>query len=538
MKNNLSKFCLGFLILTSQIFGNVADPNFTDVSSETTKTEPYKPQQAFAAIRNRPGLRAGCVSALITKNTSNNYQCELRYFKPDANGIPTSIEVGVFDKCSDAAVVTTNMKNFNDLTASVNTYLIVTNYGVNQIRIYKLSINQKGNLTTVLEKAFSVEVFSVPPNLAGFVPGFGQIATYLYAAADRDSDQLGFILVKDEDTIIGLKKEGKAWSFNASFFDAAFESYDLFLSGSDFLLTISYTESLDSRAVGNYKIIDEAIDSDTVVGNLLSFDQEYPVSPLNTVDYVKAGNSSYMIYRAPNKTARVYKVNQARTLASLYLSIANTESVDVQALQAKIETMVAKNSTDGKNGVVTDFEDASKNFEGKASEEFDNDSKSNFASNVVVKIKLSIGNLGKGIVVWIEKARTTSGRFVSILAYMFLDKTSTDNLEKDSEVVYSTPTGDDTASKQLNMPSVEATSIPDEALTSNTEVKDVDAITLPSKEGETPAYMIQLITYLKNSKTYSVEYLSGNADDSSLSTVDALIKLIDTYTPIKVNSAF
>ncbi len=533
MKAVFKNFMLFLIsICSSSLFGSVSESVFKDVEQETLKIQPYIPKQSIAPIRS---VKNGnnFISIVINPNGSGGYLCQLQHLvQTDGTGPSVIKETRTFQYCSDAAVVTTNENNFFDSTASVNTYLITANYRAKKIFIYKLTITETGALRVNGVTANTADVFETPPTQGDTTQNV--FATYLIAAADNNSDQLGYFYPEVElrSCQIGQKKAGEAWFVKQTLSDVHFENYDLTLSGNMFQLGASLIDrNLAERRLGLYQIEESALAGGILVGTE-TYGTKYNLSPTNSVRLVLVENTHYFIYRNPLRRGNVYKVGPGATSGTLVLEVPFVASLDSMEFQKKLEMVTVQNSSQGENPTVSDYEDNSLDFEAKPSPGFDSESRKDFVSNVAIKIRIAIGNLKKGIIIWIQNATTSKGNSVAILAYVFVDLSSKNTLTKESEVVYSMPLGDDSGKNQLNSPYKQADEIPEEALESDTEVKEIDVKVLPAKDGEKPNYVVKLVTYEKKSKTYSTELLVGSPD-TGLSPVDKLIKSCNDYAPIR-----
>ncbi len=531
-----SFFCTGFAL-----FGDGSVYNFSEANQSTTTTLPYIPRQSEAAIQNGSDF-PGAVTVTI-KQKGGAYGCELKYFPPDEKGEgvlrPKSLWFG---RCSDAAIITTNQNNFFQEKASVNTYLITASYADQAIWVYKVNIVSGRIVITALNHVETF-VYTLPPSLTGFVSG-SQVATYLTAVADHNSDQAGFYISNNQDDrkgfAIGHKSSNGEWSLTRVLEgDNVFENYFLYLRENSLRFTaVDRIEGypLKSRSILDSEWVNGAFENSITIFSEM-YNQQYPYSRNNELRVDQVLNDRFYTYRNPLGNALVYRLKPGENAGVKIISISNVTSIDSSAFNSKLETVIAKEFSGGTNPVVTDYEDVQKDFDCKASPDFDNQSKQSFIENLVIKVKVSFNNVKKGIFVWVQSAKTKSGNYVSFLVYVFTKVNSEGQLEKDSEVVYTSPIGEDSALNQINTDKVPAEEIPKDALDSNTEAKDVTVIALPVKDNNKPVYLIRLVTYLKDKNTYSEEFLSGTSN-KGLRKVDALIQLVDTYVPVKTLNLF
>ncbi len=528
-------FVLFFITGTS--FSIVPDQYFRETISQTTSSIPYSPKQSLAPIKADNG-QSGCVSIEITPN-GLNFQCELKYLSPDSAGKLTVAQTKIFSNCSDAAVVTTNINNFYNGSAA-KTYLITANYETKLLNIYRVTLNKNGLLEFSLSKQASASIYHLPPNLTGTDAEVGVIATYLEAVADPDKDQLGFLYPSiDLETeinhlTIGLREAGANWKVtnSNSFFT---ENYSLLLSDEKFQIALVTIEDTTSRNLYFYDIVNQVLSNTPITIAL----KTYPKGPLytrhNTIEALTINSDIYIIYKDPLDNALVYKLKNGSAPSALFLSSSNARSIDTSRFGNKIELGTAHNSNYGANAVITAYENTNTSFSSSASASFDSSASSNFSVNLATFLKYKIGNLGKGILAWTQNALTNNQDPVAILGYIFV-KSNNSQIIPISDPIYSTPVGINTASNQLNELNTQAAKIPTRALDSNAEIVDLDVITLPGKPGTNPTFIIKLITYLYGTKSFSIELLSGNLS-GGLGSYDTLIKLVDTYSPIKAKGS-
>ncbi len=551
MKLFRSFIFLFVLALSSQLLGVVSNPYFEEAASQTDSAEPYIPRQSFAPIKVS-STQSGGISLLINKS-QGVYQCVLKFLRPKANEGLEIAKTKTFSYCSDAAVVTTNKSNFFKNGASVNTYLITANYKLNKFQIYQLSVTNDGDLKTTLLKESSATVYNKPPPVTGFL-GVNQVGSYVYAVADLEMDQAGFVFqrienLSNKDVVIylsvGYKGQAAPWKVKTSALGRGlfFENYASILTDKEFYALYSqvFYDSGSLTLLRAVKFIDEEIDTYTPIA--IQTDPPALNSRANTIEGALVGNGLVSLYKNGLKQVFFYKVPLGNTTpASPLLEVSDVEAFDSQLFEGNLQSTYIQNQTQGKNCISTGYYVNSKDYTGKASTQLDNDSKAKFISNEAVGTKISVIdneslNAGKGIVTWLQKAKTASGKDVSFLVYFFTKKRDGASLlQRETEVVYTTPIGVDSASYQLNDGETPALVVPESALSSNTEAKSLDVIALPAIDGDDVMYVIKLVTYLKDSKTYSSELLTTAIGDG-LSDATRLIKLIDTYSPIQAKGA-